>query len=1414
MNGPHDRKFLWRPLAVFLGFTVVVAGAGYLFFAQITRSAKANAAAELTSIGQLKAEQIRYYLERYDRNARSMAGLLGQGGLTAWLGRSTAEVPSSWRRALQETMQSRDDDGLLVLDLNGQVRLGVGRHARITAEGRRLALRAARDTATVTSDIYYGDPDGPAQALLDIFVPIMDRTRARARAAGVLVLRNNLVYLDSLIQSWPVESRSGESVLVRRDGTDALFLNELRFRQQTTLRMRVPLSANRDDPAWPATAAVQGDTGVWEARDYRGQPVLAYTLSVPTTTWGMVVKMDLDEVLAPVRNLRTSSIGVATAFILLALLALLTWQRATRAELDREVAAGEERLRLLTNAVKDYAIVMLDTQGLVVTWNDGAQRLKGYAAAEILGQSMERFYTAEDLAAGTPARLLAVASTEGRVESEGWRVRKDGTRFFADVVITAMRGASGTAAGFAKFTRDISDRRDAQLKAQALKERAEALLEAAPDATVIVDGAGRIAIVNARTEVIFGYSRAELVGQPVELLIPPHLHARHVAQRVSYQQAPVARAMGANRELTARRKDGSEFPVDVSLSPLDTPDGMLIISSVRDVTERRRAERALSEQRAFLRQVIDLDRNFIFTKDREGRFTLANDALAAAYGTTVNDLIGKTDHDFNPHVEEVEHFRRDDLEVMDSLREKVIPEESITGADGRVRWLQTVKRPIIGPDGRAHLILGVATDFTERKLAEQATRASQEQYRALFNSLLEGFCIIEVIFDDAGRPVDYRFLETNSAFESQTGLRNAQGMRMRELAPNHEEHWFRIYGDIATTGVPAHFVNEAKQLNRWHEVSAYRVGGPGSRKVAVLFNDISDLKRSEQKVLGQLAHLNLLDQITRSIGERQDLSSIYQVVIRSLEDSLPVDFACVCLHDPVANALSVARVGVKSAPLAHELTLDETDTISIDANGLARCVQGQLVYEPDIVAVPFPFPQRLARGGLGSVVMAPLKSESLVFGVLIAARQAANAFSSIECEFLRQLSEHVALAAHHAQLYGALQQAYDELRQTQHAAMQEERLRALGQMASGIAHDINNALSPVSLYTESMLDTERHLSDRSRGYLKTIQRAVEDVSQTVARLREFYRTREAQLELTPVQVNEMVQQVVDLTKARWFDMPQQSGIVIHMATALASDLPKVMGVESEIRESLTNLVFNAVDAMPEGGTLTLRTGVTDTGGQANVMVEVSDTGVGMDEETRRRCLEPFFSTKGERGTGLGLAMVFGMVQRHSADIEIESDRGHGTTVRLIFTVTSAVQMGTDAPVVAPHVPERLRLLLIDDDPIILKSLGDALEADGHVIVTANGGEAGIAAFRLPVAGAAEFDAVITDLGMPYVDGRRVATAVKEASHTTPVIMLTGWGQRLVAEGDTPPHVDRVLAKPPKLRELRQALAELCQPKTR
>lgn len=387
---------------------------------------------------------------------------------------------------------------------------------------------------------------------------------------------------------------------------------------------------------------------------------------------------------------------------------------------------------------------------------------------------------------------------------------------------------------------------------------------------------------------------------------------------------------------------------------------------------------------------------------------------------------------------------------------------------------------------------------------------------------------------------------------------------------------------------------------------------------------------------------------------------------------------------------------------------------------------------------------------------------------------------------------------------GLLTEGFDQMLVSLREMMQQERLRALGQMSSGVAHDINNALSPVALYTDSLLEREPNLSPRTRAYLETVKRVVADVTETVGRMREFSRKRQPEMTLTPVDLNKLAHQVIELTRARWSDMQQQSGADIEMRTELARDLPLVMGAEGEIREALTNLIFNAADAMPNGGTLTVSTGADTTG---HVGIAVSDTGIGMDEETKRRCFEPFFTTKGERGTGLGMAMVYGAVQRHSAGIEIDSTVGKGTAVRLVFLARAAAPVEA-APAVAVRPAEPLRLLVVDDDPSVLDSMCTVLELDGHETVVADGGQKGIDTFRAMQNNGKPFGLVITDLGMPHVNGNQVAQAIKEMSPRTPVILLTGWGRRMASEGETPKHADCVLSKPPALDELRAALARL------
>ncbi len=249
-------------------------------------------------------------------------------------------------------------------------------------------------------------------------------------------------------------------------------------------------------------------------------------------------------------------------------------------------------------AVKDYAIFMLDLHGRVSTWNIGAERIKGYKSDEIVGEHFSRFYTQEDIELGKPDSELKVAASEGRLEDEGWRVRKDGSRFWANVVITAIRDKNGELLGFSKVTRDFTERKKAEEALRASENRFRSLFEFSPDAIVVTNQEGKIAEVNAHVQEVFGYDRSELLGQPIEVLIPERFRIAHPGHRADYAAHPHVRTMGAGLDLYGRRKDGSEFPVDIMLGPVSAPEGQMVLGVIRDLTQKREAEEALrrSEQ--------------------------------------------------------------------------------------------------------------------------------------------------------------------------------------------------------------------------------------------------------------------------------------------------------------------------------------------------------------------------------------------------------------------------------------------------------------------------------------------------------------------------------------------------------------------------------------------------------------------------------------------------------------------------------------------------------------------------------------------------------------------------------------------------------------------------------------------------
>ena len=380
----------------------------------------------------------------------------------------------------------------------------------------------------------------------------------------------------------------------------------------------------------------------------------------------------------------------------------------------------------------------------------------------------------------------------------------------------------------------------------------------------------------------------------------------------------------------------------------------------------------------------------------------------------------------------------------------------------------------------------------------------------------------------------------------------------------------------------------------------------------------------------------------------------------------------------------------------------------------------------------------------------------------------------------------------------SLEKALAELQETQQQIIQQERMRALGTMACGIAHDLNNGLSVILGYGDMLLSDLEKFPHRSnvRTYLQEMILAGCDNAKLVERLRGFYRPRGACEHREAVSLNELIEQAIGQTTPKWQSQADASGGTVHIKKDLG-EIPLVPGTPAELREVLSNLIFNAVDAMPRGGQLRFRT----RGNSKRVRLDVSDTGVGMTDETLRSCLEPFFTTKGGRGSGLGLAMSYGIIRRHGGTIAIKSKVDKGTT----FTIYLPVPKGAieSVSVKAKKAMQPLRILVVDDHAAIREIVSAYLAEDQHIVETASNAREAMEKFRASV-----FDLVITDRAMPDISGDELAASIKKLQPREPVIMLTGFADLINETGDCSKNVDLVLSKPARLDDLRKAILEV------
>jgi len=550
--------------------------------------------------------------------------------------------------------------------------------------------------------------------------------------------------------------------------------------------------------------------------------------------------------------------------------------------------------------------------------------------------------------------------------------------------------------------------------------------------------------------------------------------------------------------------------------------------------------------------------------------------------------------------------------------------------------------------------------------------------------------------------------------------------------------------------------------------------------------------------LAKIRQLTTLYEMGKTLSSTLDLDNLFKKALELLKDRLGYTACAILLLDREREELYMKQALGANAEQLKKVKF----RVGIDGIVGWAAKTGELVYVPDVSK-----DSRYIPGGLSikSEAAFPLKARDQLCGVLNIESDELNGFDEEDLKTLSSFASQMSISIENAQLFSDLKQTLQELKQAQDQIVQAEKLRAMGEMASGVAHDFNNVLAVVLGNIQLLLHQLDRLSpEEVREGLKVIERSSKDGAETIRRIQEFTGVRRDR-EFVTLSLNEIVMEVVSITQPRWKDQTQKKGIQVGLTTQLG-EIPMIMGNPPELREVLTNIVFNAVDAMAKGGEVII---TTQPQAEDWVEVRIADTGIGMTEEVIKRVFDPFFTTKGVTNSGLGMSVSYGIIKRHGGEILIESKLGKGTS----FVIHLPTGYGEEEAIVKEVAPvkesRQARILVIDDEDSVRDVLSRMLKAKGHQVAVAANGEEGIERFR-----SEPFDLVFTDLGMPKLSGWDVGKTIKTINPKVPIAMITGWGVELDRQKLSENGIDLSIAKPFNFDQVINLVSEAMELKER
>jgi signal transduction histidine kinase/ActR/RegA family two-component response regulator len=540
--------------------------------------------------------------------------------------------------------------------------------------------------------------------------------------------------------------------------------------------------------------------------------------------------------------------------------------------------------------------------------------------------------------------------------------------------------------------------------------------------------------------------------------------------------------------------------------------------------------------------------------------------------------------------------------------------------------------------------------------------------------------------------------------------------------------------------------------------------------------------------------LALVDDLSRTVTASLDQHTALNAIGTQVPRAVPCQRLSLDSYDSTKHTFTIRALWLAS----DQTRLDVGITSEIgDTEAGVALRTGRTHYVYDLCESLYPVSQKLVEEGLRSIVHVPIMAPEGCLGMLNLSRTTPRAFSAYDLALLGSLAPHIATAFKNAELYAQAQQAYAEIAAAQERNVQAEKLRAIGELASGVAHDFNNLLAIILGHAELIKQPNSPHFVRSH---QAIVQAAKDGAHTVRRIQEFVRAR-PEHHTTQVNLAELADDVLHLTKPRWRTAMLEKGITIELRQYL-NTVPPILGDAAELREVVTNLILNAVDAMIQDGILTVATGVDGD----SVWLDVADTGMGIAPEVRERIFEPFFTTKAQRGTGLGLAVSRSIARRHEGDLTVVSAPGAGSRFRMTLPLPEiAASLPDSAPAQASVALRPLRVLLVEDDREVRDTLAQLLMLDNHSVDRAADGMEALKLFQPGV-----YDVVCSDLGMPGMNGWELIAQLREHDPEVVTMLLSGWGAQIDPAEARLRGADFIVAKPIDFDELHNALVAASQ----